>query len=341
MKTTEILKEAKSQKDDYKIESYDELRSAIESKKLLKEIAGMQFTRWAGILTSLTALVSVLVIMSQAGVNNTKSYKDALDSNIDVLEFKNEGLKEKKLYLDKKISTRTEKVSSLETAINNQQDELNTKSDLFKEIKIKIFNLNKEYSGLLQQMKDKRKEYSQQLDRKTDLSKEQIKIAKIEQAHLKFLNQNDQRNLLLNLALEAEKKKSSDLEEDLKIFRNIKTQELEYLTSFKRETGLYKSSWKRMELTRKGPGIDIDDYTIKLTNVGNRKKNLDLKISEKNTNTAINYFNLDQGNTIVLRFNQAIFFIKIVKAEEEEEEGTIKVLLFKGNKDNTQYRIAS
>ncbi|MGL1956251.1 MAG: hypothetical protein OCD00_02885 [Colwellia sp.] len=345
METTQILKEAKNQKDDYKIESFEELKSAIESKKLLKEIAGMQFNRWAGIITSLTALISVIVIISQSGVNNTRSYKDALDSNIEVLEFKKKGLENDKKLLEDEITSQTIKINKSDLKIHNLKDNTQNAQKLKNEadrLEIKVNELSKS-------IKEKKIELSNISD-KVNFSNKEKALLEAHQALKVELSAKEEEYKLAKSNLIKMNPLFNKYKEEIKNLKSALKEEKLLLSNFKKSTGLVSPEWQKMALTRKGTGKEIGGYTIKLTNVGNIKNNMDLKISLKDSSSGINYFNLDQGNTVVLRFNEAIFFIKIKKAEQSkiraEEEGSIEVLLFKGGKKDKgdkgiRYRIVS
>lgn len=345
METTQILKEAKNQKDDYKIESFEELKSAIESKKLLKEIAGMQFNRWAGIITSLTALISVIVIISQSGVNNTKSYKDALDLRIINLNKELQDSEDKR----DKFKINEIKIKNSINALNIEvEDKKKEREGLAKEvntIKDEIIKIDNDKATLsndlatismeLNTLENKKKYNNNTKDLASDKAKLENKLQQINESFEK---------------LTLKYTKLEDAESKQQLSAQINADELIPFNKLKESTGLVSPEWQKMALTRKGTGKEIGGYTIKLTNVGNIKNNMDLKISLKDSSSGINYFNLDQGNTVVLRFNEAIFFIKIKKAEQSkiraEEEGTIEVLLFKGGKNDKgdkgiRYRIVS
>ena len=68
MESKQILSEAKDQLRDHQIDNFEELKSAIESKKLFREIEGMKFNRLIAFVSALTALGTLGLLFWQSGM---------------------------------------------------------------------------------------------------------------------------------------------------------------------------------------------------------------------------------------------------------------------------------
>lgn len=86
MNSQKILEDARNDLDQHNIENYEQLKYAIESKKLERDIAGARFQKITTLVTSFTTLVTVVVLVASSGLTSMKSSRADLKYHIEVLE---------------------------------------------------------------------------------------------------------------------------------------------------------------------------------------------------------------------------------------------------------------
>ncbi|MCP4117522.1 MAG: hypothetical protein GY737_19430 [Desulfobacteraceae bacterium] len=291
--------------------NFEKIKNAVESKKILNELKYSGFTR---ALTAITAVGTVVVLIWQVIVAKENS-KSALE------ESKNARKAEYIEYLDRTVEKEWEKKNTYQAKNEGLEQKYSRLSDLIgglsaekNKLEIQISTLHttqKEFEDNIAVLKTKL--VNQSVEVKKAKSKEiRHEIEKIEKIYRALISGKNSEIQKLKQHLKA-----------LEIVIKIKEDESKSLLSKQDFFEKYEVV-ETGKLVPRGTSLQLGEYKITFTNIGNRQKNIDLHITNNNRTKHDLFENLILGKSYSLQFDGKLFFVDVqgsVQAEKKENEG--------------------
>jgi hypothetical protein len=342
MDKDEILREAKGNLDDYDIKDFEQLKSAIESKKIHLDIEGSRFQRLTTFITSLTALITVVILIWQSGGASQKNHSDILDKHIATIKTDIDNKKSELESIQTSLTSATLKKEKAITDYDSLKKEIQKLQNEQIDLKLKLDEKNARVGVLTTELNS----LGNQIDSRKD--DDALKKAN-ERLHSKISEQNRQIN-------------------DLSTHIENKDKAINKLIINKTKVGKIVSQFKPYESMLEGLGIanppieilnhkrnDPKELTFNLKdtskstlvfnmlNTGNIKKNMDISIKVSG-GEQMRYVNLKEGSYTLLRpdtSKEISLIIYVEKVNEpsrnlSDEEATYTVY-FIGKKILTTY----
>ncbi|MEP5764372.1 MAG: hypothetical protein ABJ308_07250 [Halieaceae bacterium] len=338
-----VLTDVQQTFEDHKFSSYEELHSAVESKRLLRELQGMnRAKRWAGfaavaaLTSSLTALGGLGVLVWQSDLSQSFNQRDTLKMRLE--------------NLDDDIEDKTQVREQLDSAINSLEEEQATRQRQVADLRSALETLNRELSTqrtLLDQLEETKSAVESQiaaLGRRPGLPSDQSRAEIQRVTSQKMIVDAELRQTTSRLA--GLQLKSSNLNESLQELqqklvdgeqlRKDLSARLTELTAVQAaigfvgemESGLILRGTKKELVSNADANLS---YIIELTNVGNIDENIDLEIVAKASGAITNLVNLRKGQRYAASFDNRLFLVNVVDAirsdRKKNEKGAYEIVL--------------
>lgn len=325
----EVLEEVKNTLSQHGYANYDELRNAVESKRLLRELHGLSRARWTSwiatigaVFSAIAALGTVIVLLYRADVDQTQRQSEFLKQGISVFETESKQAKEKKNLAVDELADVIAQRSREEIAV----DLLVARRS---EIEQRVSDGNSQLRELEKLLGGAQAKIQSRVEASAAASSDSVEqrealdtLRRSHEAETKRLRDRIDALSNENFALQG---RVVDAGNELQA-KEVELAELEKLG--------YVASLQS-ELVFRGTSFTLgDDYSVTLTNVGNIKENIDLEIVALTSRKTTNLINLDQGLKYAAKFDEKLFLIRVQEAirseVKSEEQGRFSVAILEG-----------